>query len=334
MRSRNAFAYGLAFLALVSGVSLARRKTGAAAPKRAAKAARADRARSPKDARSRRSRYAYFSRFDLDRLAKELDLTADQKKLIADAVEVQQEIALEQEKADQAKMKELYEQSKKIREEMAALSKQRYRHRDSYKAKIAELLTAGQKVRWVTWRLEDSVMRYYGSVKLTDEQSKKLDALIGEAAAKIAPLTLEQQEQAVPKAVEDIRKALDPLIPAEQKKQSRVETLAEQTVRMFRRAELTDQQVAKVKALAAEYVNEQAGAAARLAALRKEMNALHMKSRGGGGYSELSKKVRESVLTDAQRAKYPARGEGRPRPDPSRKTGRPRAKATPAKPRQ
>lgn len=302
MRLRNWCVHGVAALMVACGAGLAREE---ATPGRSRKARKADRPRT-RDPRTYRRSAPW--QYELDRIAKELALSEDQKKLIADALEVQQEKLGEQEEANAAKMKDLYEQSKKIRDEMQKLTEQRYQRRDAYKLKIAEVLTDDQKVKWVQARLKESILRSHYGLKFTDEQSKKIDALLAESAKKIAPMPVEKQEEAVSKAAEELKKAVDAILPADQRKLARANWLAEQTLRMFRRVELTDQQMAKVQALALESLEEAEQVDARIKALTKELYGLRAKTRPSG-YYELAKKVRESVLTEEQRAKFPARGE-------------------------
>jgi hypothetical protein len=318
MRSSKWCACALALLATAAGQTLAQDKTDPDASRRPARARTARRPKAPRDTRTRRSRYAYPWRYELDRIAKELALSEDQKKLVTDAIEVQQEKLKEQEEANAAKLKELYEQSRKVREQMMALSKARYRRRDAYKAKIAEVLTDDQKVKWVQMRLKESILRSYYGLKFTDEQSKKIDALLAESAKKIAPLAVEKQDEAIAKAAAELKKAVDALLPADQRKLARANWLAEQTLRMFRRVELSEEQTAKVKALAVESLDEADRANARIEALTKELHGLRTKTRPTN-YIELTRKVRESVLTDEQRAKLSPRGIWKGRKEPPKR---------------
>ena len=291
MRLRNWMVCSVALCALGSGAVFAQAEAEPAKPKKA------PRARKP---RPRKPQPVLHG--EMARVAKELKLTEDQQKKIAETMKAQQAAVKAWEEANAGKAKDLQGQSKKLRDEMQKLSAERQRVRDAEKAKIAELLTADQKVGWTKYVLRSTAMRNLRGVKLTDDQAAKLGEMLDGPAQKIAAMTDDQRAEALPKTTDELKKAIAEMVTPEQKKQAKIDALASRVLGQFRRAKLTEEQVAKVKALAEAAAADQALAVARVEALNKELNDLRKKIRSGG-QNDLVKKAKETILTDEQRAK-------------------------------
>lgn len=274
-------------------------------PKRPARA-KPQRKRPPRKARIRLPG-------EFARIAKALDLSEDQQKLIADAVAAQEEAMKKAEADIAAKMKEVSEQYKVLREKMDELSKQRQQLRYGYYEKVTEVLTNEQKVAWAKYQLKEAAMRSLPGVKLDAAQTDKLNELLTAAAEKLAGVKEAEKREAMAKAVAELKTAVEGLVTAEQKKDGRTDVLADQAMRMLRRAELTDEQKAKIRVLASEAVEQMAKEAQRAKALSEELRTLRTKTRTSGS-RELLGKVKDSVLTPEQKAKLAPRPKPKPKP--------------------
>lgn len=292
MRLRNWFVCSLAVLALGCGTVLAQEEPAPKKPKKA---------KPKRPGKPPAKKPPAYLRGEWSRVAKELKLTEGQEKQLADALKAHQAAVKEWEQANAAKLKELQDQSKKLRDQMQGLSKERQNLRDAERIKILDVLSDEQKPPWVRYQLRSSVMGRLRGVKLTAEQAKNVEDLLAASAQKVSAMAGEQQKEGLAKETDGLKKALDGMVTAEQTRQAQAEALAGRVLSQVRRAKLTEDQVAKVKALAAEAVAGLAQTAERIDALNKEMNELRKKLRGGGA-DELLDKVKQTVLSAEQRS--------------------------------
>lgn len=166
----------------------------------------------------------------------------------------------------------------KARDELSALRKARDEIVSKSQAEIMAVLTDEQKARWDRYHAVQAVKRRFRTVEFSDEQVKQIEALCAKAEMPDAS-DRKARSAALDRLYAQVSK--DVLTDSQ-----RLDIAMGMIKAMFRKAELTDEQLAKIKGAYVEHMSgvDPADAKARRAAMRK-----------------LQAEVREKVLTDAQR---------------------------------
>ena len=261
------------------------------------------------DRRQRMRERGDFQKNTLERMTKNLDLTADQQKQIKQILDTHKQAVENWMKENGENLKSLREQFRKARKEkdteaakalrkkMAESTKGRRELRETMRKQIDAVLTDKQKAKAKTMMRQGRravigahmVRRALGQVKLTDEQKAKIKKIVDETQASAGKVkSAKEKNELWQKALKTIK---SDVLTKEQ-----VKKFEEAMLRMGRRygrmrlgadLNLTDDQKAKAKKIRETY--------------RDKIKNAKPEERW-----ELIKKMRgelESILTDEQKAK-------------------------------
>ncbi len=244
-------------------------------------------------------------------MAKVCGLSEEQQKKIAElnaarnkALEEWQQANAEKLKAAEARAKAAREAKdaeagKKAREELSALRKGQDEIVAKSQAEILAVLTDEQKAKWRKYNAVRAVRSRFRGVKFTDEQIAKIEAACGQAEG------LDSDDpKARAAALAKLSAQVEKDVLTEQQRLERAMAMIQQ---IFRKANLTDDQLTAVKAA---YVKHMSG-----------VDLADPKARGAAT-RKLHDHIRSEILTDEQREALGARK----RPD------RPKKDKPPTKP--
>jgi len=183
---------------------------------------------------------------------------------------------------------------KKARAERDALRKEREAIRAKNQADVLAVLSDEQKAKWRTYNAVRTVKGRFRGVTLTDEQLAQVERICAEAADDLNVDDTRKRYAAYAKLAAKVEQDV---LTGEQ----RAEVALGMIKRIFRKAKLTDEQLAKIKAAYAKHTGsvDLSDAKAKSAAMQK-----------------LYAEIRGDILTDEQRE---ATGSRKPRPAPKPK---------------
>ncbi len=227
-----------------------------------------------------KARDAALSAWEAEKGQKLRDLRAQARK------------AREAKDAEQAKL--LAEQVKSLRDEKRELQ-QKYNVTTALKA----MMTPGQNASYEGLILYRGALGEYRTVALSEEQKTAIRALCTKVGVEVAALKGDDVKGRAKLRAQLLKSVHDKVLTGEQKLQSYTSTLSRTAMQACRRVGVSDEQKAKVEAMAKKVAAEMVKAETPAAA--KELTVKFLNA------------VFDEVLTAEQRAKVRRSGAGRPK---------------------